>query len=840
MKIRNKKFLTTIAVLLTVTFFISMIAIPAANAQTPDYRTKKTYAVCGLMPNPAGVGQEVLVWLGITDYVENQSQGWKGLTVTVEKPDGTTQILGPFTTDSTGSTGTVFVPTETGNYTFQTHFPAQFFNWSAAPMFDPEIYGKIYYEASDSDKITLAVQENPAPDYPYNALPTEYWSRPINAQHYTWNTISANWLSIPENKNALYNDNAPESSHILWTKPLFLGGLSGGFNGIQGHESGDAYEGKFVNTVILDGRIYYNRYAQGFGGGWAQQGYSCVDLRTGEEIWFKNNSRLAFGQTFYWDAWNMHGVFSYIYESAAVPLTPNPFGPTATSWKAFDPLTGEYMFTISNVPSTGAQFSASTVQTGPNGEFIIYNIDLVNGWVAKWNSTLAVKGPTVAGDMNGGSWGSTANAQRTFDGKNGYEWNKTIAAGKNALPGSVSAVLQDRILGCSASGWTAIGDKPIDIWAISLESNTDSLPTLFSKTWTPPSGDLTVTVGDVSLPDEVFTMEIKETRQIYGFSLNSGQQIWGPTPSQTELQIYGMSGCIVDGKLFSTGYGGIVYCYDAKTGDELWQYEAKDPYNEILWSNNWPLAVCFVAGDKIYLSHSEHSPVNPLPRGAPFLCLDVEKGQKVWEITLRGTNWGGNAVIGDSIIATMNTYDGLIYAVGKGPSAITVETPSIGVPAGSSAIIRGTVTDQSAGATGTAAIADESMDEWMQYLYMDFPKPSNATGVSVLLSAIDPNGNYIEIGTTTSDTNGIFSYRWVPPSDIPGKYTVIASFAGSKSYWPSTATTALSVDEAQATVAPTTTAVSPVEAYFLPAVAAIIIAIVLVGAVLAIMVKKRP
>ncbi len=123
---------------------------------------------------------------------------------------------------------------------------------------------------------------------------------------------------------------------------------------------------------------------------------------------------------------------------------------------------------------------------------------------------------------------------------------------------------------------------------------------------------------------------------------------------------------------------------------------------------------------------------------------------------------------------------------------------------------------------------------------MQFPKPQTATGVPVLLSAIDPNGNYIEIGTTTSDTSGVFSYRWVPPSEIPGKYTVIASFAGSKSYWPSTATTALSVDEVQPTVAPTTTAVSPVEAYFLPAVAAIIIAIVLVGAVLAIMVKKRP
>ena len=129
-RINHRKTTVFLALFLTSLFAISIIALPTSNAQTTE-RTKKTYAVCGLMPNPVGVGQEVLVWLGITDYVENQSQGWKGLTVTVEKPDGTSETLGPFTTDSTGSTGTVYVPTMTGNYTFQTHFPAQWFNWSS-------------------------------------------------------------------------------------------------------------------------------------------------------------------------------------------------------------------------------------------------------------------------------------------------------------------------------------------------------------------------------------------------------------------------------------------------------------------------------------------------------------------------------------------------------------------------------------------------------------------------------------------------------------------------------------------------------------------------------------
>jgi outer membrane protein assembly factor BamB len=839
--IKNKT--TAIAIFLIAIFAVSIVAMPNAKAQT-DYRTKKTYAMCGLMPNPVGVGQEVLVWVAITDYVQNQSCGWTGLTVTVTKPDGSTELLdnngAGFRTDATGSTGTVYVPDTAGNYTFQTHFPQQWFNWTSPPMFDPEIYGNILYLASDSAKVTLVVQDEPIPDYPATPLPTEYWTRPINAQLYTWNTISANWLNRPTNAYAPNNDEAPESSHILWSKPLATGGLSGGFLGDHSAESGDAYEGKFVGTVIINGILYYNRYASGFGGGWSQQGIYAVDLRTGEELWFKNNSRLAFGQTLYWDSFNMHGVFSYIYET--VSTFDFATFTSITTWKAYDPLTGEYEFSISNVPTASVMFGATYQRIGPHGEFLIYNIDLVNGWVAMWNSTTAVIGSPEAGEMGAGSWGSAANTQRTFDGSRGYDWNYSLADGlAGNLPGSITTLQEDRVVGCTAGGWTNIGDKPVGIWAFSLKPSAGKLPLLFNTTWTPPLGDLTPSYGETSLEDKVFTIEVKETRQIYGFSLDNGQKIWGPTEPQAPLNIYGITGAIAYGRLFCTGYGGVLYCYNVTTGDLLWTYTASDPYNEILWSTDWPIFVAFITDGKIYMQHNEHSPVNPLPRGAPFLCIDIENGTALWNIPLRTTSWGGGPVIGDSIIALYNSYDSQVYAVGKGPSTTTVTAPDIGVPAGSSVTIRGTVTDQSAGAKDTPAISDESMDAWMLYLYMQFPRPSNATGVAVTLDAIDPNNNYIHIGDTTSDASGLFSYQWNPPSDIPGKYTIIATFAGSKSYWPSFAETAVSLDPAaEATPAPTPTPASMAEMYFVPATAGMIIAVVAVGAVIVLMLRKRP
>ena len=835
--LRMKKKLNTIfALFLIAAFVVSIFAILPSNAQSSTFRTKKTYAVCGLLPNPIGIGQEVLIWVGITDYVQNPTDGWKGLSITIERPDGKTDTISNIATDSTGSTGRVYVPDAVGNYTVQTHFPAQWFNWTAPPMFDPEVYGSIWYEASDSEKLTLLVQQEQVPSYPTTALPTEYWTRPVNAQHYTWSTISANWLSRPDNSYAPNNDDAPESGHILWAKPLATGGNAGGFTGQHNYETGDAYEGKFVNSVIINGILYYNRYAQGFGGGWSQQGIIAADLSTGEEIWFKNNSRLAFGQTLYFDGFNTHGVFPYIYE--AVSTFDMATFTSATTWKAYDPLTGEYQFDITNIPSSGVQFGASYTVRGINGEIIIYNINLAAGWMAKWNSTTAVLGKAVAGTMGAGSWGSAANTQRSFNGNQGYDWNQTIPKG---LPGSVSKVLSDRILGCNASGWTSIGENGVANWAFSIpKTETEIVRLIYNNVWQPPTGMLSMSFGDAS-DDLVFTLEAKETRQIWGFSAESGQTIWGPTEPQAMLQIYGMTGGIAYGKLFSTGYGGILYCYDVKTGDLLWEYEATDAYNEVLWSNEWPIFVAFITDGKIYLQSNEHSPTNPLARGSPFLCIDIETGQRVWELPIWGTSWGGAPIIGDSIIAQFNSYDNRIYAIGKGPSSVTVTAPDIGVPSGSSVVIKGTVTDQSAGAKDTPAISDESMTDWMKYIYMQFSRPTNATGVAISLDTIDPNGNFIHIGDTTSDQSGTYSYRWVPPSEIPGKYTIIATFAGSKSYWPSYAETAISIDQAAATAAPTEQPIqSAADMYFVPAIVGLFVFVAIIGAVIILFIRKRP
>jgi len=161
-------------------------------------------------------------------------------------------------------------------------------------------------------------------------------------------------------------------------------------------------------------------------------------------------------------------------------------------------------------------------------------------------------------------------------------------------------------------------------------------------------------------------------------------------------------------------------------------------------------------------------------------------------------------------------------------------------------VIKGTVTDsitrptsQGIPQAGTPAVSDQDQSQWMQYLFNNAPRPTNATGVPVIISVIDSNGNYRQIGTTTSNDYGTFGFTWTP--DISGDYTVIATFAGSQAYYTSSAATNFYAAEPAATATPQATASpSAADLYFIPAIAGLFIAIVICIAMIALILRKHP
>jgi hypothetical protein len=202
------------------------------------------------------------------------------------------------------------------------------------------------------------------------------------------------------------------------------------------------------------------------------------------------------------------------------------------------------------------------------------------------------------------------------------------------------------------------------------------------------------------------------------------------------------------------------------------------------------------------------------------------------------------------IAASSNFYDNELYAFGKGPTATTVSAPELVPTLGSKVMITGTVTDQTDSGKrntndmfdftlkGTPAISDEDMSPWMEYLFMQQPKPTDAKGVEVVLETLDPNGNFYEIGNVTSDIDGNYRLMWEPP--VPGEYQIFATFAGSEAYGPSQAITYMGVAEApQATPTPTPSPEPPTGMYILGSTIGIIIAIAVVGLIVVLMLKRR-
>jgi outer membrane protein assembly factor BamB len=278
-----------------------------------------------------------------------------------------------------------------------------------------------------------------------------------------------------------------------------------------------------------------------------------------------------------------------------------------------------------------------------------------------------------------------------------------------------------------------------------------------------------------------------------------------------------------------------IHALDLQTGQRLWDFYADPSGADYPGPSTYPFLAgeVTIADGKIF-APTGNSHGDPLFRGCKLYSIDAMSGDKVWDIS---GFFMGTLPIADGYLIGHNGYDNQIYCFGKGQTATTVTaSPKIST-SGTSVLIEGTINDQSSGAKDTPAIADEYMTGWMEYLYMQQPCPDYMEGVAVKLETLDPNGNFYEIGSTTSDASGMYKLMWEPP--VPGEYTIIATFEGSDSYYSSYAETAIGVEEASAggPIEP-----EPTEAPFITIELAIIIGAVIIAVALVAglwIIKKR-
>ena len=837
---KNKTTTTTIALFLVLTIAVTIIALPTATATDPP-RTFTTVAFLSASPNPVGVNQQALFVMWI-DKAHPTAQGYyggrfSGCTIEITKPDNSSETIGPFSLDPISSAYKNYSPQQVGIYAVVFHFPAQVIENTNPPptweTFNHPDQVNDTYAASTSNTVYLNVTEEQVQAWPETSLPTDYWTRPINAMNRNWAQIAGDWLNgahTADNFNPY--SQGPETPHILWARQLWEGGIAGDNAGTSSYLSTTASSGQ-GSPIIINGRLYISDRAS-VGRNW---GWYCVDLYTGETLYYKNGTNPdypSFGQVRGYYGQSVSGSWAYLWSTSG------------STWSAIDPFTGNTVFTIANVSSAG------TAVYGKDSSILRYNIvgSGANKRLTVWNTSKALEPlPWVRGDPQ-----RPYQYSGTYDGRTGFSLNVSIPN----VQGSIFAVVEDEyVIGGVSGKQNATHTEPGHLWALSL-SRVQEGTLLWNVTFTPPKAVMDVTEeyyygpyigttpgvasmkGPLVYPKEdVFIFWEGATRQFWGYSLKTGDMIWGPTEPQDVWMMFGMNPTVVYGILYTSRYsdqspGGEIHAYNITTGETLWKYlpgtvNFETPYTNV------PTAISAIAGGKIYTISQEHSPTMPLRRDATITCLDAFTGKVLWKIS---QYMRSQLAISSGYLVSSNLFDDKWYVFGKGPSATTVTTPDIVQPLGTPILIKGTVTDQSPGAKDTPAIADEDQQAWMEYLYMQRPVPTDARGVEVSLDTIDPNGNFVHIDNATSDAAGKFSYLFKP--DVPGKYTIIATFYGSKSYGSSSAETAIGVTEAPETPETPGSPQDMTGTYVAYAAVAIIVAIAVVGAILALLIRKRP
>jgi len=836
--------------LLTVSATITLVTEFQAHAQVIDI---PTFLFVTASPNPVGVGQ--IVYVGITfSKPPPTSNGFVGdlyedVTFEVIDPAGIKTTHGPYLASMAAGVTFSFVPDKVGNYTMQAFYPGQVLTGNnplntTNGTLNRQFIGSKMLPCESNIKTLMVTEEQVGQIYQTPPLPTEFWTRPIYGTNWQWGELGSNWFGISgsgaydASGNVLPSGPAPNTAHIVWTKATQFGGQPGspiGSDSSTPYSSVSLLQQYFKPVTILNGILYYNRYAA-LG---TLIGWEAIDVHTGEVLWSKpagttGAESISYGQIVNYNNFQEFGSNAFLWSTPGG----GGFGAGGGSWSGiYDALTGTYLANVTNIRSV-----SRLVDYGSEIEGTVIGYYVSGGKLCLYNTTellinhagMSAGFVRPTGTINGSMPEAT-------------EWQTTLPTTFNgdAISLSIAGVTPEVILmrqvpgGVSWQG-TTMGYQYVAGYDAKTGANL----------WGPINQTLPKyeDTGVVACREGYYVMHNKDRNLAWGYSLTTGQMLWGPVqlPGGGDSAVW-RDGEIAYGKVYIFDLGGYVNAIDLVTGEIAWTFYAGDAGYDTPFES-YPIFgynAHTIADGKLFLSEGimYTPPLHPCDR----IAINCTDGSLVWKISQYSSTCVGT--VGDGYFISWNSFDNQIYSFGKGPTDTAVTASPKGSVLGSSVLIEGTVMDKSGGTTqdvittrfpdGLPAVSDESMETWMEYAYQQQIKPADVIGVEVSIDVLDANGNYRNIGSVTSDSDGVFSFDWQP--DIPGKYTVIAAFAGSESYYGSHATTAFVVDPApEATPEPTQAPASLADQYMLPGIGITVAAIAAVGiAIIALLLRKK-
>ncbi len=552
--IDNKSKKAAIALILLLAMSSTLLMLPSSSAHQPPMEIPM-YAYLSVAPSPVGIGQTVYVnfWLNIPPPTASGAYGdrWENFKVEVTKPDGTKQALNlgrAATSDAVGGSWTTYTPMAAGNYSFVFSFPGQILKGkNPNPAFPTQTTQNAAvndsYLPATSTPVQVVVQEQQIQMPTENPLPTGYWERPVYSVNSEWYKISGNWLGLAASTFAstgMYNASgnfnpyttAPNSAHIVWTKPAAFGGLIGGeFGGSQqsNYYSTSQYEPKFA-PIIMNGILYYTLWP---GSSTHPAGWIALDIRTGKTIWTKDTTEvLRCGQTLNYVSPNQYGGLAYLW---SIPLSSAGFMGSISNYTLWDAMTGNKILTI-----TGGVTMTQT--EAADGSIIGYYINgtTTSRSLTMWNSTEAIQYPNGHISENW-MWRPALNSVINFS--RGIMWSRPIAtniSGVTINPGlGISKIASDVILLLSTPNTGAATTYWQPGWQIEAAYSAIDGHNLWGPLNRTEEPWTRIYMGPAGWG--VYTEYVGETMTWKGYSLTTGAELWGPTePDSNAWSYYGV------------------------------------------------------------------------------------------------------------------------------------------------------------------------------------------------------------------------------------------------------------------------------------------------------------
>jgi hypothetical protein len=802
---------------------------PLPAGVTPDV-TVITYAYLSVRPNPVGVGQSALIniWTTPSAHATVYASNYK---TTITKPDGTvdTKTMNSYYADRTS--WFEYVVDQVGTWKFQLDYPGDYY---PAGIYTHPLTGanttfteSRWYKPSTSPVTELVVQQDPVLSWPPAPLPThEYWERPVQPHNrewwallgnFPWSGDGSSWASIwPKGTNYFKGNTkydawviTPDSSHIVWKRQDTIAGIIGTELYTVSLIPSFSYTSTGnVPTLIYAGRCYatmtvpYN--------GVPTNCAVCYDLRTGE---------------------------MYYTIPTAAPYN----GVTPTSILMYRDTSGEA------VPGTEARLEGIV-------ELLVIGNRLLK--INPWTGAVTTNVTGMPGTKIG-PYVISMQTNNTAIGNRLINWS-LVGSSSNFT----SRIVENRSVQFSSIGSNVDWEAGVFGTLSSITpSGAPSTPTGCIITgYSLKTGQMTCNFTDDLVPYQTGCVAVDHGKiaclmqngYAAAYDLTKGKRAW---VSQQTYEVGGYPWGIWGAYLSASAYGNYilntyagVVAFDWETGKISWMYRDPSPPFETPYAGYYSFDSGIMCADgKVFSAEVEHSQSMPITRGWRLHCINGTTGEGIWNITGSATYMGTAIPVAyaDGYL-TYGSTDGYLYVIGRGKSQTTVTTPDTAVPLGTAVVIKGTVTDLSPAQPGTPCVSKGTMTLQMEYLHMQMPIGGiwgNETiiGVPVTLTAIGSEGTVYDLGTvTTNGYYGTFGYTWKPPKE--DTYTIMASFAGDDSYGSSSAGAILSVGPAPASPTPTPTEqpqAQPDNTPLIYATAAIIAAIVIVGLLIILSLRKR-